>query len=109
MFAAFLVAAGRLADLLGRRRLFVFGLEVFTAASVLCAVAPSAGLLVAFRIVQALGAAFLVPASVARLHPRADVAYVDVLDAEPAVVSLVWRPDAGPIVRAFVDVARRAE
>ena len=65
VFAAFLVAAGRIADLLGRRRIFIFGLELFTAASVLCAAAPSAGALVAFRIVQALGAAFLVPASLA--------------------------------------------
>ncbi len=65
VFAAFLVAAGRIADLLGRRRIFVFGLELFTAASVLCAAAPSAGTLVAFRIVQALGAALLVPASLA--------------------------------------------
>ena len=65
VFAAFLVAAGRIADLLGRRRMFVFGLEVFTAASLLCAVAPSAGALIAFRVVQALGAALLVPASLA--------------------------------------------
>ncbi|HXW59813.1 MAG TPA: MFS transporter [Solirubrobacteraceae bacterium] len=65
VFAAFLVAAGRLADLLGRRRMFVFGLELFTAASALCAAAPSAGSLVAFRVLQALGAAFLVPASLA--------------------------------------------
>ena len=65
VFAAFLVAAGRIADLLGRRRIFIFGLELFTAASVLCAVAPSVGLLVAFRVIQALGAAFLVPASLA--------------------------------------------
>ncbi len=65
VFAAFLVAAGRIADLLGRRRMFIFGLELFTAASVLCAIAPSVGLLVAFRVVQALGAAFLVPASLA--------------------------------------------
>ncbi len=65
VFAAFLVAAGRIADLLGRRRIFVFGLGLFTAASLLCAVAPSPSLLIAFRIVQALGAAFLVPASLA--------------------------------------------
>lgn len=65
VFAAFLVAAGRIADLLGRRRVFVFGLELFTGASLLCAVAPSAGSLVAFRVVQALGAAFLVPSSLA--------------------------------------------
>ena len=42
-----------------------FGLELFTAASLLCAVAPSADALIAFRVVQALGAAFLVPASLA--------------------------------------------
>jgi EmrB/QacA subfamily drug resistance transporter len=65
VFAAFLVAAGRIADLLGRKRIFVLGLEVFTGASLLCAVAPSANALVAFRVLQALGAALLVPASLA--------------------------------------------
>src|SRR5690348_4706598 len=65
VFAAFLVAAGRIADLLGRRRMFIFGLELFTFASLLCAVAPSANALIVFRVIQALGAAFLVPASLA--------------------------------------------
>ncbi len=65
VFAAFLVAAGRIADLLGRRRIFIFGLELFTAASVLCAAAPSANALIAFRVIQALGAACLVPSSLA--------------------------------------------
>ena len=63
IFAAFLVAAGRIADLLGRRRVFIFGLELFTAGSLLCAIAPSEGTLIAFRIVQALGPAFLVPSA----------------------------------------------
>jgi NTE family protein len=65
IFAAFLVAAGKVADLLGRRRIFIFGLELFTVASVLCAVAPSVPVLIAFRVIQALGAAFLVPSSLA--------------------------------------------
>ncbi len=65
VFAAFLVAAGRIADLLGRRRAFIFGLELFTVASLLCAIAPSAEWLIAFRVLQALGAAFLVPSSLA--------------------------------------------
>jgi NTE family protein len=52
VFAAFLVAAGRIADLLGRRRVFIFGLELFTAGSLLCAIAPSAGTLVAFRVIR---------------------------------------------------------
>src|SRR4051794_29180821 len=65
VFAAFLVAAGRIADLLGRRRGFVLGLEIFTFASLLCAIAPSANALIAFRVLQALGAALLVPSSLA--------------------------------------------
>ena len=65
VFAAFLLPAGRIADLLGRRRVFMLGIQVFTMASLLCAIAPSVGLLVAFRAVQALGAALLVPASLA--------------------------------------------
>ena len=63
--AAALVPAGRMADRFGRRRVFLIGLVAFTLASVLCAVAPSAGLLVGFRVVQALGAAALVPSSLA--------------------------------------------
>ena len=63
VFAAFLVAAGRIADLVGRRRIFLVGLVIFTLASVLCAVAPSANALIGFRLLQALGAAFVVPAS----------------------------------------------
>ena len=65
VFAAFLMAAAQIADVLGRRRVFIFGLELFTIGSLLCAIAPSADALIAFRIVQALGAAFLVPSSLA--------------------------------------------
>ena len=65
VFAAFLVVCGRLSDLLGRRRTFVFGLVLFTVASILCGLAPSVGLLIAARVLQALGAALLVPASLA--------------------------------------------
>jgi NTE family protein len=65
VFAAFLMAAAGIADLLGRRRVFIFGLELFTVSSLLCAIAPSAGALIAFRVVQALGAAFLVPSALA--------------------------------------------
>jgi len=64
-FAAFLMAAAGAADLLGRRRVFVIGLALFTAGSLLCAVAPSEYALIAFRIIQALGAAFLVPSALA--------------------------------------------
>lgn len=65
VFAAFLIVCGRLTDLVGRRRAFVGGVVLFTIASLLCAIAPSVLLLVIARLVQAFGAALLVPASLA--------------------------------------------
>jgi EmrB/QacA subfamily drug resistance transporter len=62
-FAAFLLTGGKLADLLGRRRLFVTGLAVFAASSLACALAPSAGFLIGARIVQGVGAALMSPAT----------------------------------------------
>lgn len=66
-FAAILVPAGRLADRYGHRRGFLLGLAVFTAASALCAAAPDVGWLVAARALQAVGAAALIPTSLALL------------------------------------------
>jgi NTE family protein len=65
VFAAFLVGGGQLADLLGRRRVFSFALLAFTLGSVLCAIAPTLGLLIAARVLQAAGSAMLVPSSLA--------------------------------------------
>ena len=65
VFAAFLVGGGQLADLLGRRRVFSTALLLFTLASAVCALAPSLDVLIAARIVQAAGAAALVPSSLA--------------------------------------------
>jgi EmrB/QacA subfamily drug resistance transporter len=67
VFAAFLALAGRLGDRYGHRRVFLVGLAVFTLASAACAAAPSVGLLVAARAVQALGAALVTPTSLALL------------------------------------------
>jgi NTE family protein len=63
LFAASLIPAGRIADLIGRKRVFLTGLIVFTTASALCGVAPSAGLLIAARIVQGIGAAAMIPSA----------------------------------------------
>ena len=65
VLAATLILFGRLADLVGRRRLFVLGVALFTLSSLLCAAAGSVWWLVAARSVQALGAAMLIPASLA--------------------------------------------
>src|SRR5215210_4888614 len=62
-FGGFLLLGGRMADLLGRRRMFVIGLALFTAASFAGGIAQSAGWLVAARAVQGLGAALLSPAA----------------------------------------------
>jgi EmrB/QacA subfamily drug resistance transporter len=70
VFAALLVPAGRISDRAGRKRGFQVGLLLFTGASALCAAAPSAGVLVAARVVQAAGAAFLVPTSLGLLLPE---------------------------------------
>src|SRR2546428_13371426 len=53
VFAAALVPAGRLADRFGRRRFFLAGIVIFLAASLACALAPTVGVLVAGRVVQA--------------------------------------------------------
>src|SRR3954463_9622286 len=70
VFAALLVPAGRLADLLGRRRIFFVGMGLFLSASALCGIAPSAEFLIGARVVQAAGAALLVPTSLGLLLPE---------------------------------------
>jgi EmrB/QacA subfamily drug resistance transporter len=62
-FGGFLLLGGRAADLLGRRRLFMAGLAIFTAASLACALATSDTFLVVMRGIQGLGAAVVVPAA----------------------------------------------
>jgi EmrB/QacA subfamily drug resistance transporter len=69
VFAALMVPAGRIADRVGRRRAFSGGIALFTVASALCGLAPSVPVLVAARGAQAVGAAFLMPASLALLLP----------------------------------------
>lgn len=66
-FAALLVPFGKMADRLGHKRAFLTGSIVFTVASVACGLAPTAGLLVVFRVLQAIGGAMLLPSSLALL------------------------------------------
>ena len=66
-FAALLMPAGALADRFGRRRLLIVGLFVFTLASVLCGLAPSAAVLNAARALQGAGAAIQLSAALAVL------------------------------------------
>jgi MFS family permease len=65
VFGGCLLPAGRLADALGRRRVFAAGMTLFTAASAACAAAPDAAVLVPARALQGLGAALTAPAALA--------------------------------------------
>jgi EmrB/QacA subfamily drug resistance transporter len=67
VFGGALLLGGRLADLLGRRRLFVAGLALFSLASLLCGLASSEASLIGFRALQGLGGAMLAPAALSLL------------------------------------------
>jgi EmrB/QacA subfamily drug resistance transporter len=66
-FGGLLLLGGRLGDLLGRRRVFMTGLALFTGSSLLCGIAWSEASLIAFRAIQGLGGAMLAPAALAML------------------------------------------
>src|SRR5258708_7006070 len=67
VFGGFLLLGGRLADLLGRRRVFIAGVALFTLSSALCGIAWSSGSLVGFRAVEGLGGALFAPAGLSLL------------------------------------------
>jgi EmrB/QacA subfamily drug resistance transporter len=62
-FASLMLTGGKLADLLGRRRIFVVGLAIFTVSSLVCGLAGSGELLIGARVVQGVGAALMNPAT----------------------------------------------
>jgi EmrB/QacA subfamily drug resistance transporter len=73
VYASLLLLAGTLADLYGRRKIFLFGMALFGVGSLICGLAPNAGILLAGRAITGLGAALEVPTSLAILT----VAYPD--------------------------------
>jgi EmrB/QacA subfamily drug resistance transporter len=78
-----LLLGGSLGDIYGRRRVFVIGIAVFTCASILCGLAPTAGALIAARSVQGVGGALMVPESL-------------------GIIAAVFRPqDRGPAIGAW--------
>jgi len=62
-FGVLMLTGGKLADLFGRRRIFIVGLVIFTGASLACGLASSAGLLIGARVVQGVGSALMNPAT----------------------------------------------
>nr|WP_269778641.1 MFS transporter [Microlunatus antarcticus] len=105
LFAALLLSAGNLADRIGARRAFALGVVVFGLASVACAVAPSAEALIAARCVQGVGAAVMLPASMALVRAAfpdgpARARALGVWAVGGAVAGLVGQPLGGLLTTA---------
>src|SRR5262249_9233661 len=106
VYAVLLLTGGLLADLYGRRRIFMAGAALFTAASLLCALAPSVPVLIAGRAVTGAGAALLLPASLAIIR----VAWPDANERASALgvwaacngLAFVIGPSVGGVLIAHV-------
>lgn len=96
VFASLVLSAGALGDRYGAKRLYQIGLFLFTAMSLFCSLSPSVGILILLRMLQGLGAAIMLPASLAllsHLYPGA-VARARAVSVWASVVSLGFA--AGP-------------
>lgn len=103
--ASLILLGGSLGDRLGRRRIFVLGVSIFTLASLVCAVSPTVEVLIAARIVQGIGGALLTPGSLAIIEssfrasdrPRAIGSWTGLTGVASAVGPLI----GGYLVSAF--------
>ncbi len=104
VFAALLVPAGRWADAFGRKRAFLLGLGVFVLSSIGCALAPSVGVLVGARVVQAAGGALMLPTSLGLMLPEFPAgerhAAIGVWAATGGVAAAAGPPLGGLLVQA---------
>jgi MFS transporter, DHA2 family, methylenomycin A resistance protein len=106
-FAALILSAGALGDRIGAKRIFIAGFAVFTLASVACGLAPSVAWLIGARVVQGIGAAILVPCSLALINHTYTEARERVraigLWAAGASVALAGGPLVGGLLIALWD------
>jgi MFS family permease len=107
-FAALLVVLGRAADRIGRRRVYLLGVTGFALASVACAAAPSAGVLIAARTVQGVAAAAMIPAALglllAAFPPQRWAAAIAAWGAVSAVAAALGPPLGGLLTDAGAGV-----
>src|SRR5215472_7169314 len=105
VLAVLVITAGRLGDLIGPRIMFMGGVAVFTAASAACGLAPGPGWLIGFRAVQGLGAAVLIPQTLAILTmvfpPERRGAALGVWSAVGGVATIAGPTLGGLLVTAF--------
>jgi EmrB/QacA subfamily drug resistance transporter len=103
--AIFLLPFGRLADIHGRKKVFLYGMWVFSTASIMCALAPSSTLLIGFRFVQGFGSAMMFGTSIAILtsvYPPKDRGRVLGLSTAVVYVGLSSGPFLGGILTEFL-------
>src|SRR5262245_5231263 len=101
VYGALLVPMGRLADLVGRKKVFLAGATLFTLASVLCGLAISPAWLIATRVVQAVGGAMLTPTSLAltlAAFPQAQRAIAVTLWGAVGALAVVTGPPLGAFI-----------
>ncbi len=105
VLAVLLITCGRLGDLFGQRTLFFAGVALFTVASAACGLAPSPGFLIAFRAVQGVGAAMLMPQTLAILTmvfpPERRGAAFGIWGAVAGVATIAGPTLGGLLVTAF--------
>src|SRR5262245_6924280 len=105
-FAVLMLTGGKLADLLGRRRMFIVGLVVFTASSLACGLATDAHFLIGARVVQGAGAALMNPATLsiitATFPPRQRGMAIGIW-AGTSAMALAIGPLVGGLITQYVD------
>ena len=103
VLVATVTALGRFADMWGRKLLYVYGFAIFVIGSALCGLAPSLGALIAFRVLQAVGAAMLQANSVAIIViavPRASLGKAIGIQGAAQAVGLALGPSIGGLLLA---------
>jgi EmrB/QacA subfamily drug resistance transporter len=105
-FAVLMLTGGKLADMYGRRRIFIVGLLIFTLASLACGLATSAHMLIAARVVQGAGAALMNPATLsiitATFPPRQRGMAIGIW-AGTSAMALAIGPLVGGLITQYVD------
>jgi EmrB/QacA subfamily drug resistance transporter len=103
VLVATVTAVGRFADMWGRKLLYVYGFAVFVIGSALCGVAPTLGILIAFRVLQAIGAAMLQANSVAIIViavPRVSLGKAIGIQGAAQAIGLALGPSVGGLLLA---------
>lgn len=105
-FAVLMLTGGKLADMLGRRRMFIVGLAIFTLASLACGLAPSAHFLIFARVVQGAGAALMNPSTLsiitATFPPRQRGMAIGIW-AGTSAMALAIGPLLGGVITQYID------